>query len=215
MFELPLFPLNAVLYPGTPLHLHIFELRYQRMINLCIDERRPFGVVLIRHGQEALGPLAEPYSIGCTAKIVHLQRLEEGRLNLVAVGQERFIVRSLDTVSAPYLTGNVELFPLEAAATDLAQAGERLRQRVERFLRTLQRAGGTQDPYVLPTQPVDLAYLAGALLEITPVQKQALLEINQPEKLLAEVQLMYAREQGLLNAMIAHGRDRGATFSYN
>jgi len=72
MFELPLFPLNTVLYPGTPLYLHIFEPRYQRMINLCLNEHRPFGVVLIRHGQEALGPLAEPYRIGCTADIIRV-----------------------------------------------------------------------------------------------------------------------------------------------
>jgi Lon protease-like protein len=57
MFELPLFPLNTVLFPGMPLTLHIFEDRYKRMIRTCLKTRQPFGVVLVRHGQEAFGPL--------------------------------------------------------------------------------------------------------------------------------------------------------------
>ena len=67
MFELPLFPLNIVLFPGMPLSLHIFEDRYKLLIGKCLQERQPFGVVLIKKGIEALGPLAEPHHIGCTA----------------------------------------------------------------------------------------------------------------------------------------------------
>ncbi len=216
MFELPLFPLNTVLYPGTPLYLHIFEARYQRMITLCLNEHRPFGVVLIRHGQEALGPLAEPYLVGCTANIVRVQHLEQGRMNLAARGQERFTVHSLDTVSAPYLVGRAELLPLQPAAADLAPAGARLRQRVDHYLHTLQAASGSSELQSLPTEPVDLAYMAMAILQIAPAQKQTVLEINQPEKLLAEVQVIYSREQALLDAMLAHGdRQRGTSFSYN
>ena len=61
MQEIPLFPLNTVLFPNAPLRLHIFEERYKRMVNDCLAEKQPFGVVLIRHGLEALGPLAEPF----------------------------------------------------------------------------------------------------------------------------------------------------------
>src|SRR5205823_6592971 len=50
--EVPLFPLNTVLFPGMPLPLHIFEPRYREMIGLCSDEDRPFGVVLIKEGLE-------------------------------------------------------------------------------------------------------------------------------------------------------------------
>ncbi len=107
MFELPLFPLHTVLFPGTPIHLHIFEDRYKQMINLCLDKHRPFGIVLIREGMEALGPLAEPYRIGCTAHIVHIQRLEQDRMNIVAIGQERFEIQSLDFLAIPYLAGLV------------------------------------------------------------------------------------------------------------
>ncbi|MFB3052831.1 MAG: LON peptidase substrate-binding domain-containing protein, partial [Dehalococcoidia bacterium] len=50
--ELPLFPLNSVLFPGATLPLHIFEERYKKMVNLCLESNSPFGVLLIRSGSE-------------------------------------------------------------------------------------------------------------------------------------------------------------------
>src|SRR5512147_2655499 len=93
MYELPLFPLNTVLFPGMPISLHIFEPRYKLMIEQCIQIAQPFGVVLIREGVEALGPSAEPHQIGCSAQITQVERLEDGRMNIVAVGVERFQIR--------------------------------------------------------------------------------------------------------------------------
>jgi Lon protease-like protein len=66
--ELPIFPLNVVLFPGMPLPLHIFEERYKSMINRCIQAGHAFGVVLIREGQE-VGPPARPHDVGTTAVI--------------------------------------------------------------------------------------------------------------------------------------------------
>ena len=67
MITLPLFPLNTVLFPGIPVHLHIFEERYKEMISQCLEARVPFGVVLIKSGPEALGPAAAGggYVPGC------------------------------------------------------------------------------------------------------------------------------------------------------
>ena len=88
MLNLPLFPLNTVLFPEMPLPLHIFEVRYKQMIAKCLAGDRTFGVVLIKHGSEALGPLAEPYSIGCTARIIESQSLGEGRMEITTVGED-------------------------------------------------------------------------------------------------------------------------------
>jgi Lon protease-like protein len=105
--ELPLFPLNVVLFPDATLPLHIFEERYKQMIRRCLDEASHFGVLLIRSGVEAGGP-ALPYEIGTTARITEAQELEEGRLNIICQGERRF--RLLRTLSeSPYLTGEVEL----------------------------------------------------------------------------------------------------------
>lgn len=70
--RLSLFPLNSVLFLGMPLRLRIFEERYKEMINACIDQEKPFGVVLIKEGREALGTLAKPYSIGTIAHITEV-----------------------------------------------------------------------------------------------------------------------------------------------
>ena len=90
MYELALFPLFTVLFPGMPLHLHIFEPRYRLMIQRCLEANQPFGVVLIRKGEEAMGPLAEPYITGCTARIARTERLRDGSMNLTVLGEERF-----------------------------------------------------------------------------------------------------------------------------
>ena len=66
--DLPLFPLNTVLFPGMVLPLHIFEERYKLMINHCLEEERPFGVLLIREGKE-VGSGAVPYQVGTTTMI--------------------------------------------------------------------------------------------------------------------------------------------------
>ncbi len=72
--KIPLFPLKTVLFPGMPINLHIFEERYRLMINRCIDEQLPFGVVLIQKGEEALGPFwPNSHQVGCTAEsIIHM-----------------------------------------------------------------------------------------------------------------------------------------------
>src|SRR3954466_6437378 len=97
MFELPLFPLNTVLFPGMPLNLHIFEERYKLMIGRCIEANQPFGAVLIKRGSEVsgLGKAAEPFSIGCTVQITQVQSLGAGRMNISVVGKERFQIFSL------------------------------------------------------------------------------------------------------------------------
>src|SRR3990172_7303439 len=89
--ELPLFPLNAVLFPGATLPLHIFEERYKQMIRRCLEERTPFGVLLIRKGNE-VGEPAEPFDVGTVADMVRVQHLQEGRMNILCRGGERFRV---------------------------------------------------------------------------------------------------------------------------
>ena len=114
MDRLPLFPLRTVLFPGMALPLHIFEERYRLMIGRCMEERSPFGVVLIRSGEE-VGAAAEPHDIGTTARIASVQRLEDGRMNLVALGEQRFRILQLDN-SGPYLAGDVEYLHSEESA---------------------------------------------------------------------------------------------------
>jgi Lon protease-like protein len=99
---LPLFPLEVVLLPGAALPLHIFEERYKEMIGLCLAESRPFGVVLA-HGNGI-------FKMGCTAAIRKvLERYEDGRIDILASGVERFEIISINT-DRSYFRAEVSYF---------------------------------------------------------------------------------------------------------
>jgi len=202
MFELPLFPLNTVLFPGMPLALHIFEDRYKLMIGKCLQERRPFGVVLIHKGAEALGPLPEPNTIGCTAFITQVERLHQGRMNIGVIGQRRFRIGSVDS-DLPYLRGQVEYYPLqEDDPQGQKRLADRLRPWVARYLDHLSQLGSKAPrPEELPEEPVPLAYASAALLQIAASQKQALLGTEKAVTLLAELRKIYRSELALLKAI--------------
>jgi len=217
MFELPLFPLNTVLFPGMPLNLHIFEQRYKRMIRQCLEANQPFGVVLIRTGKEALGPLAEPHEVGCTARIVNAEYLEEGRMNIMALGENRFRILSL-SFDQPFLVGKVELYPLEDSNDGmLTRTMLELRPWVKRYMQILTETSDvTLNPQHLPDDPLVLAYLAAVLLQLPPHQKQDLLASARAVDLLTDMNAIYRREVALLNAIASGGRpENSRNFSVN
>lgn len=85
MTLLPLFPLDAVLLPGVPLPLHVFEPRYKEMVAECLEEKKPFGVV--RATKEGVA------DIGCTAEIVAVtKKYDDGRMDILTRGVDRFEV---------------------------------------------------------------------------------------------------------------------------
>jgi Lon protease-like protein len=202
MYELPLFPLNTVLFPGMPLPLHIFEKRYKQMIQMCVDESRPFGVVYIRRGRSVGDPSVVPHGVGCSASIVQVQPLEQERMLIMTVGQERFRVLSLKH-DRPYLVGMVEKAPLEDEGEQLSAAVvESLQDQVEEYLEILSRKGDAEFDIsqVLP-DPQKLIYLAAAFLQIPQEKKQPLLEINRSEELLGVLTSLYRHELALMRLM--------------
>ncbi len=218
MYELPLFPLNTVLFPNMPIALHIFEPRYKLMIEQCLDDDQPFGVVLIREGVEAFSALADPHPIGCTAQITQVERLPDGRMNIVAVGGERFQIHALSH-EKPYLTGTVETFPLASDAPySLTDDGQRLRPLVERYLGLLAQVSDEIEfePENLPDDPIMLGYLAAALLQVPTEQKQTLLAQGEAISFMSTVRQMYRREVPLMSALIEReSRIEQGSFSLN
>ncbi len=216
MFELSLFPLNTVLFPGMPLALHIFEERYKLMISECIETRKPFGVVLIKHGAEALGRLAEPHLIGCMAQITQVQHLGEGRMNIAAVGRERFRILSLDH-GLPYLVGRVEEYPLSGWGEQaIFPTAEKLRPFIARYMQELSRLEGVDlDPEQIPDEPVKLAYFGDALLQAPAEQKQNLLSTGEAAEMLTEMRHLYRRELSLVKYMLQMPLQDDSSFSLN
>jgi Lon protease-like protein len=89
MNDVPLFPLNAVLFPGGRLPLRIFEQRYMDMAKACLRDSSPFGVCLIREGKEVGAP-ATPVEVGCLARIGAWDMPQLGLLHVTAHGEQRF-----------------------------------------------------------------------------------------------------------------------------
>lgn len=214
-FNLALFPLNTVLFPGMPLQLHIFEERYKQMINRCIQQGQPFGVVLIRKGVEAHGPLAEPYATGTLARISQVQKLSQGRMNILSVGAERFRVVEFDYTSRPYLVGSVELFPLQDQERVLPPAGAQLRTLLTEYLENLARLSDIVfDAGQIPVSPVELSYLAAIALQIPESNKQEILEVASAPELVEFLQARLRRELALL-AVLAEKRKKNAIGSFS
>ncbi|MCL4868964.1 MAG: LON peptidase substrate-binding domain-containing protein [Anaerolineae bacterium] len=202
MHELPLFPLNTVLFPGMPLPLHIFEERYKEMIQHCLEHDEPFGVVLIRDGRESFGPLADPYEVGCIAQIEHIRPLEDGRYDLIAVGRERFRIHQIKH-NRSYLVGVVELYPMQTEKpTFLTRLGNHLRPLIQRYLEAISEISGADlEAAQLPTDPLAIGYLGASLLQLPPLQKQSFLAVDDATQLLLAVYDVYKEQVPLLQTM--------------
>jgi Lon protease-like protein len=206
MFDLPLFPLDTVLFPGMPLPLHIFEERYKEMVTYCLDKRQPFGVVLIQRGNEAHGPLPTPYAIGCTAH-PGSRTAGSGAHEYHHPWGNRFRILSLNH-EQPYLIGKVEMFPLELGEPETLEGiSQHLLPLVRRYMQTLTQIGEVSlDPDKLPNEPIVLAYLAAVLLQMPPYRKQELLACAKAVDLMRVLVKHYRLELSLLRAQVAHGK---------
>ncbi len=191
MAEMPLFPLNVVLFPGMLLPLHIFEERYKLMINRCLDAGQPFGVVLIKYGQEE-GGSAVPFEIGTSAVIAKVQQLPEERLNLIAVGQERFRILQIIQQN-PYLVADVE--PLTSMIGDDpefgAVAGTVAALFEEYYRLQLAMDGQWARTFPMPDNPMVLADFVPARMTASNRIKQSLLEtLSVTERLRREESIL-------------------------
>lgn len=201
--ELPLFPLDVVLFPGMVLPLHIFEDRYKTMVKRCLRQNAPFGVVLSRG---TVNGLEIPYEVGTIATITESKRLTGGRYDITAVGVERFVIRALAYDTQPYIVGHVE--PLEAEDADTPESrilNAQLRPKLERYLElmgTLVDRKLAVEPY--PSAPMVSAFLAAILLQIPNADKQELLSIARIPDLLRHELGLLDHENMILNFMAEH-----------
>ena len=202
---LPLFPLRLVLFPGQVLPLHIFEPRYRLMINQCVEKEEPFGVVLMRDDtpdwREYNGDLELPYQVGTTAHIQRMERLADGRLNIITLGLHRFRVRSL-RFDMPFLQGEVESFPREGApAPQDTKAVSRL---LPGYIKQLSRVLNSDiDLGEAPDDPHTLAFVTAAALQLPWDEKQSLLETPDLPQLLSAERALLGKETMLLGFMHA------------
>jgi len=200
MVELPLFPLNIVLFPGMLLPLHIFEERYKAMINDCLENGSPFGVLLSDLEEEEVDP---PYSVGTTAHIVQLDKLEDGRMNIIVLGRQRFRVQHT-LRREPYLVADVEFYPLRAGdPRENRERTLRVRNLFGAYVDLLGKAMGTRlHVQRVPNTPLTLAYLVAIVLQTSLDEKQQLLELPTYSDLLRQEEILLNREKALLTYIL-------------
>jgi hypothetical protein len=199
--EIPLVPLNTVLFPGQALPLHIFEERYKRMINSCLEQQQPVGIALIREGEEVGGP-AVPHEVGTLANITETDRKEDGEIDIVAVGQERFIIRKI-VQQSPYLICQIELFPAVGGDSPRAWAlAYRVRELLPDYVKALAKATGTLVQVInIPNTPISLAFLAALALQIRSPERQRLLATEEVAEMLAQELALLRRETAVWRYM--------------
>ena len=167
---IPLFPLDVVLFPGTPLPLHIFEPRYKEMIGECLAQHRHFGVVrAVEQG------LAE---VGCTAEIVTVvKEYPDGRLDLVAEGRNRFELVRVNQ-ERPFLQAEVLMIADEPGTPPPADTSRAVQLHSE----LMAIAGAKQD--LSAADPSLLSFYLAGSLPLDLDFKQKLLSLrSEPERL--------------------------------
>ncbi len=176
MPELGLFPLGIVLLPTEQIPLHIFEDRYQELIGECLEEEREFGLIYADDdGLREIGTYAAVTEV--------LDRFDDGRLNVVVEGRERFRLLEL-TDGRTFQTGLVESVeepedPAESADADRA---------LELFRKLVELTGAEVEEPAAGTAQFSFE-LAGRF-EFAPELKQRLLQITSERermKILADL----------------------------
>jgi Lon protease-like protein len=223
--KLPLFPLDLVLFPGMMLPLHIFEPRYKAMIRDCIGNGKPFGVVLTRKSasQQSDNPenksfLKEMHEIGTTAHITAVEHLDDGRMNLITVGQDRFIIKDMALSADDFFVGEVDPYPMsEGNPQKIEGLMKKLRPLVRQYIDHLAQASGEDlSEATLPTDPTTLAYLAGTAMQGPLSDKQKLLSAKSLTTLIGGALSVLDREDQILVYMLkahdAHHRIKRLPF---
>lgn len=176
--ELPLFPLQTVLFPYAQIQLHVFEDRYLEMVRECVEFDRDFGIVLIRDGVE-VGGLADPYMVGTTVKVASITELENGAMDIRVKGERRFRIRRLDE-SRSFLVGHVE--PVEEVETPDSPRTDalvmRCREDFQSWIAQMITRQGFNVQIKFPDDVTALSFAIANILPIENLEKQRLLELT-------------------------------------
>jgi Lon protease-like protein len=200
---LPMFPLNAVLFPGVSVPLMVFEDRYRALVHhlLRVDpDERFFGSVGIREGYEVGEHGAQSlFRIGCRVKMTEVESHPDGTFSLVAVGLDRIALEHLDVTGA-YPVGQVVERP-EMPSPVPADIVEQARATFLAYRTVL--AGFRDDPFphALPQDPAYLSWTLAAVAPLPLHQRQALLEAEDAAVRLAMVTDLLRTELRAMNVI--------------
>jgi uncharacterized protein len=205
--QLPLFPLNTVMFPGVTLPLHVFEDRYRSLVHhlLTIPDTsmRLFGIVAIREGYEVGAHGAHSmHRVGCVVQLTAVESYEDGRYDVEVVGRSRMRVTGVDT-SGSYLVGEVDTITERTEkGRDTAQEAARTLGTFEEYRRRLSsmRGGDVLDG-AMPRDPEFLSYALAAGCLLTMAERQALLEAETAQDRLVMMRHALVEEMRAMRAI--------------
>jgi len=189
--DIPLFPLNIVLFPGGRFDLQIFERRYIDLVSHCMRTGTGFGICLLKSGEETnVNNLNQTvYNTGTYAKIVDWDQLESGLLGITVEGAVKFVAQDFWKEEDDVLHASVEFSDIESTEADVIPLGDEYTALSE-LLRNLE-----DHPLVagrnLSIDYSDLRQLGWRLSELIPLGidvRQELLELNDPVERLSKIE---------------------------
>jgi hypothetical protein len=196
--QLPLFPLNAVLFPGGVLPLRVFEARYMDMVRQCMKESTPFGVVMIAKGGEVGAPAATA-PVGTIARIAAWDMPQLGLLHLRAIGVERFRIERAEVQPDGLQVGQVEpIAPDDDPPLDerYRPCADLLRRVIDDVVRQRAEDGdGGQDPlhaipFESPYRFDSSVWVGNRLCEFMPVPLRARQKLMELQDATSRLQLV-------------------------
>ena len=188
MPEVGLFPLGIVLLPTERVPLHIFEPRYRELIGEVLEADGEFGLVYADDdGIREVGTLARVTEV--------LERFEDGRLNVVVEGGDRFRVEQL-TRGRSFMTAEVGELD-----DDVVEVDPELAARAAGSFRALAALAGAEPPEPDEASP-QLSFELAAQVELPHTQKQQLLEsVREDERLALVAELLDDARVALLQTV--------------
>jgi ATP-dependent Lon protease len=202
--RLPIFPLQAVLFPGTPLPLHIFEPRYKRMLADCLAADRRFGITPVTKE----GVLPEAGAVGCIAEVRVNQELPDGRSNIVVLGGSRFVLSRILDESLPYTVALVQTFDDDANSSPAPEEVATLRKLFTSYIAGLRELSDTEpEEPTLSDEPLSLSFQVAGAVECDPgIKLRLLAERSTSGRVSALIQLLPLLTSGLERALKVHRR---------
>ncbi|MEQ6901683.1 LON peptidase substrate-binding domain-containing protein [Nocardioides sp. YIM 152588] len=202
--ELPMFPLNAVLFPGVSLPLHVFEDRYRALVEHLMEVEDPaerlFGSVAIREGYEVGDHGAQSlFRVGVRLQLTEVEANPDGTYDVVAVGRDRIQLDGLRAGDA-FPVGEVSVLP-EPPVEVPAEIDARARATFTAYRAMVSQIA--EDPLTgdLPRDPAFLAWTLAAVAPLPMAERQELLEANDAGERLALVTDLLRTELEAMNVI--------------
>ena len=204
--QLPIFPLNTVVFPGVTVPLHVFEDRYRALVHhlLTIEDKtlRLFGIVAIREGYEVGSHgVQSVHRVGCMVQMTSVSPYADGRFDIEVVGRSRLRLDRLDT-SGSFLVGDVVALEEPRAVVDTGTEAARTLAIFETYRVALSELrGGEVLEGALPRDPEYLSYSLAATCLLTLQERQALLEAENARERLTMLRQALVEEMRAMRAV--------------